>query len=151
MKTTLLLVVLTGTILSAPVMAKMVTLKVSNNDDTQLKNTLIKVRNSDIRATTNHLGLVQLDLPAGRHTIDVEASSQLHFHYQIEIATDIEYDSNNPIEISITSEPEHKLVINANPLEHTALDMATPIILLAGDELTTKKSGTLGDMLHLHF
>jgi len=58
-------------------------------------------------------------------------------------------DEQNPLIISLKEEPGHKIVINAHPLEHTALDMATPTILLSGEELISKRAGTLGEILRL--
>lgn len=147
MKNFIFAIALASSAISAPISAKLVHLKVTTDDHLAINKATLKVRKTDLQAISNEQGMVQFELPAGNHTIDVEASSQLHFHYQIEILSDVNYGPNNPIEVSTKSEPEHKLVINANPLEHTALDMATPIILLAGDELTTSKAGTLGEIL----
>lgn len=129
--------------------AKTINLEIHNIDNSPLGNVTIKVKGTKIESVTDSNGRVVLDLAVGQHTIDVEASEQIHFHHQIEITEQGEYSATTPILISLISEPEHKLVINANPLEHTALDMATPIILLAGDELTSKKAGTLGEILQL--
>lgn len=139
--------VIAGACLSTNLSAKQTYLKISHTDDTPLGNAIVKVRGTQLKATANNDGIVILDLPLGKHTIDVEANDQVHFHYEIMVLDSQQTDQQNPIEISMTSEPEHKIVINANPLEHTSLDMATPIILLAGDELTTNKAGTLGEIL----
>jgi len=139
--------VIAGACLSTNLSAKQTYLKISHTDDTPLGNAIVKVRGTQLKATANNDGIVLLDLPLGKHTIDVEANDQVHFHYEIMVLDSQQTDQQNPIEISMSSEPEHKIVINANPLEHTSLDMATPIILLAGDELTTNKAGTLGEIL----
>jgi iron complex outermembrane recepter protein len=141
---------LAGACLSANLKAKQVYLKINHTDKMPLANAVVKVRGTQLKAKPNENGIVMLDLPLGGHTIDVEAKDQVHFHYQIQVLDSEQTSQQNPIEISMSIEPEHKIVINANPLEHTSLDMATPIILLAGDELTTNKAGTLGEILQQH-
>ncbi len=138
---------LVGASLTASVNAKQTYLKLSHTNNSPLANAVIKVRGTQLKATADDKGLVALDLPLGKHTIDVEASSKIHFHYEIQVVESQQTDPANPLEISMSSEPEHTIVINANPLEHTTLDMATPVILLTGDELTTKKAGTIGEIL----
>lgn len=138
---------LVGASLAASVNAKQTFLKISHTDKSPLPNAVIKVRGTQLQATANDNGVVELDLPLGDHTIDVEASNKIHFHYEIQVLDSQQTNQDNPIEISMSSEPEHTIVINANPLEHTTLDMATPVILITGDELTTKKAGTLGEIL----
>ncbi|MBV1908193.1 MAG: TonB-dependent receptor [Kangiellaceae bacterium] len=149
MKRYLPLAAVAGMTFSSALSAKTINLEIHNTARSPLSNVTIKVRGTTIESVTDANGRVILDLGIGQHTIDVEANEQTHFHHQIDITEQGDYSATSPILISLISEPEHKLVINANPLEHTALDMATPIILIAGDELISKKAGTLGEILQL--
>ncbi len=147
MKKLLVATAIAGACLSTTLSAKQIYLKISHTDDAPLADAIVKVRGTSLKGTANQQGIVELDIPVGTHTIDVEAKNQVHFHYEIQVLDSQQTSPSNPIEISMSSEPEHKIVINANPLEHTSLDMATPVIIMAGDELTANKAGTLGEML----
>ena len=127
--------------------AQRLTLAIQDNDGKPLNNAVVKVHDTAIKTQANANGLAELDLSPGQYTIDIEWKNGIHFHQVVVLSASDQYDDNNRLVISLKEEPGHKLVIHANPLEHTALDMATPIILLAGDELTSKKAGTLGEIL----
>jgi iron complex outermembrane receptor protein len=127
--------------------AQRLTLAIQDSDGNPLNNAVVKVHDTVIETRANENGLAELDLSPGQYTIDIEWKNGIHFHQVVVLNTSDQYNNDNRLVISLKEEPEHKLVIHANPLEHTTLDMATPIILLAGDELTAKKAGTLGEIL----
>ena len=107
-----------------------------------INNALIKVRDRNVETRTDASGNFTLDLPAGSYTLDVEAGKKGHFHQTIEVD-----DAGATLEINMPLHMDEVLVIAANPLEHTRLDMATPTIVLSGDELAMKRGSTLGDIL----
>ncbi|PWK52979.1 TonB-dependent receptor domain-containing protein [Pleionea mediterranea] len=109
-----------------------------------IANARIKVRNNDATSRTDQQGNFSLNLPAGRYTIDIEAGSRDHFHQTISVTGD-----SQRVQLHLDANHQRKIVITANPLEHTKLDMATPAIVLSGDELIMKRSSTIGDMLQL--
>ena len=125
------------------VSAKIIQGQVLSADGDQMSQIVLKVRGTSIQTTTDQQGKFQLDLAPGNYTLDVEGGSQAHFHQDIEVKA----QGSEQVLISLQSEAEHKLVIRANPLEHTALDMATPTILMSGEELIMKRAGTLGEIL----
>jgi iron complex outermembrane receptor protein len=149
MKNILLITAVTTALFSSASSAKLTSIKVEGINGETIAKALIKLKNSNLSVKTDHQGLAEIDLPMGSHALDVEASNQVHFHHQVIIDENTTYNASNRLLISLQSEPEHKIIIQANPLEHTALDMATPIILLSGDELTAKSAGTLGEILQL--
>ena len=149
MKKQILFTAVIAALLHTSANAKVVHIKLEDKDGRAIPNALIVVKNSSISTYSDSQGHAILDAPAGVHTLDVKAGNQAHFHHQIEIKEDTTSDSESPLIISLETEAGHKIVINANPLEHTALDMATPIILLSGEELITKRAGTLGEILQL--
>ncbi len=112
-------------------------------DGTNLANALIKVRGSNIETRTDANGNFVLDLEPGTYTLDVKGGPKAHFHQKIVVSS----DAQQKVVLTLESEAEHKLVIYANPLEHTSLDMATPITIISGDELVLSKAGTLGEIL----
>ncbi len=128
---------------SSAVQAKIVEGYVEGSTGNPLSEVVVKVRGTDIQVITDSSGRFRLDISPGDYTVDVEGGRDAHFHQDITV-TD---ESDVPLLITMEDEPAHKIVVRANPLEHTALDMATPVIVLAGEELTLKRAGTLGEIL----
>ena len=127
--------------------AKQVYVKLEDAKGNPIANTLVKLRGTDVEATSNHQGILEFDTPEGTYILDVKSDFQSHFHQSITVDDSLDTSLDNPYVVSLTSDSEHKLVITANPLEHTVLDMATPATLLAGDELVRKRAATLGEIL----
>jgi iron complex outermembrane receptor protein len=139
---------LSSLLLASPsLLAKDVYLQISDENQRPLKNALVKVVRTDIKGKTDNQGKVTLDLDYGEYVIDVEASLTQHFHRTITVKASEDSESTNPITISLRNELEHKIVIHANPMEHTSLDMATPVSILSGEELVRKRASTIGEML----
>jgi iron complex outermembrane recepter protein len=134
---------------STNVFAKVVNGIVKSSLGEPLVSVTIKVRNTNKSVITNHKGAFSFDLAVGRYTLDIEGGIHNHFHQDIEVIDTNDESNNDVITITLEDEPEHKVVVLANPLEHTALDMATPSLVLSGEELTLKRAGTLGDILKL--
>ncbi|WP_144392389.1 TonB-dependent receptor domain-containing protein [Pleionea sediminis] len=115
-----------------------------NHQNQPLTDTLVKVRGSDLSQTTDANGKFIFDLPPGQYTLDIKAGQQGHFHQSISV------DENSEVKvIHVDVQHERKVVITANPLEHTKLDMAAPAIVMSGDELIKKRAASIGDMLQL--
>lgn len=129
--------------------AKPVYIKLENPSGAIITSSQIKMTltNKNVSGSCDTQGLCEIDLPLGESTLDIDAGYQAHFHYIVHLTESDQYLPDNPLIIPMANEPEHQIVVNANPLEHTSLDMATPIILLAGNELVSKRSGTLGEIL----
>ncbi|TQV80283.1 TonB-dependent receptor [Aliikangiella coralliicola] len=143
MKKSVICAAVCAAIWGSGVSAKVIRGEVSNASGEPLANAVLEVRGSQIKVKTDDNGQFQIDLDVGRYTLDVKAGNQAHFHQEIEVVD----GQQAPILISLQSEPEHKIVVRANPLEHTSLDMATPTVILAGEELVMKRAGTLGEIL----
>jgi iron complex outermembrane receptor protein len=107
-------------------------------------NAKIKVRALSLTTEADEEGHFTLDLPLGRYVLDIEAGSQGHFHQTIDVTGTTERHH-----LHIDLNHANKVVITANPLEHTKLDMAAPAVVLSGEELTLKRSANLGEMLQL--
>ncbi|MFT5521789.1 MAG: iron complex outermembrane receptor protein, partial [Enterobacterales bacterium] len=118
--------------------------EVKNSDGNLLSNVILKIRELGIETKTDANGKFSLDLEPGQYTFDVKGGSRAHFLQEINIT---ESNNNQKILITLEDEPTHKIVVRANPLEHTSLDMATPTILMEGEELMLKRAGTLGEIL----
>lgn len=119
--------------------------KLVNHEGNPLSNALVKVRGMDLSQTTNDQGVFNLELAPGQYTLDIEAGNSGHFHQQITVGD----SAQSMALIHVDNQHERKVVITANPLEHTKLDMASPAIVLSGDELIMKRSSSIGDMLQL--
>ncbi|WP_444994218.1 TonB-dependent receptor [Aliikangiella sp. IMCC44359] len=123
--------------------AKVIRGQVKDYEGIPLSNILVKVRGKELVVKTDKTGLFTLDLPVGEYTLDVEGGRDAHFHQVIQVRE----EEQAPFVISLQTEVEHKMVVRVNPLEHTSLDMATPTIMMTGDELTMNRATTLGDIL----
>ena len=99
-----------------------------------ITNARINVRDHQVSSRTDQQGNFSLNLPSGDYIIDIEAGSRGHFHQAISVT-----DSDQPVILHLDPNHQRKVVITANPLEHTKLDMAAPAIVLSGDELIMKR------------
>lgn len=117
--------------------------QVKSADGRALSQVILKVRDTKLSTRTDEVGNFSLEIAAGKYTLDIKGGGFDHFHQEIEVTG----SQSSELLITLEEEAGHKLVIRANPLEHTILDMATPAILLGGDELVMKRAGTLGEIL----
>ena len=129
--------------LSLQANAKIIQGKVENASGRAVANAEVKVRGSDITTKTDEQGRFEIDLPVGTYTLDVKGGTRAHFHQII----DVTESAQDSVILTMKEETEHRLVVRANPLEHTTLNMATPAIIISGEELILKRSDTLGDIL----
>ncbi|MEE4245315.1 MAG: TonB-dependent receptor [Kangiellaceae bacterium] len=116
--------------------------KLVDHNNKPLSNVSIVVRDQGVTVKTNDAGEFKLDLPKGQYTLDIEHRSAVHFHQKITVG-----DSAATQTVHVDAEHSNTLIITANPLDHTKLDMATPAIVLSGNDLLLRRSSTLGDML----
>ncbi len=118
--------------------------KLVDHSGKPLANASVEVRGQSVKTRTNNDGAFTLELPLGDYTLDIEAGAKGHFHQSIAVS------ENNQLQlVHIDVNHANKVVITANPLEHTKLDMAAPAIVLSGEELTLKRSANLGEILQL--
>ncbi|PHS19905.1 MAG: hypothetical protein COA86_03920 [Kangiella sp.] len=129
--------------------AKTVHLLIVDSYSKPLIKALIKIDQLKLSKTSDQFGIVKFDLDSGQYLLDIEAGKNEHFHHYIDIDDQSNYPPNSPLVISKIEEPEHKIIIHANPLEHTSLDMATPVAIISGEELVSKRASTLGEILQL--
>ncbi len=141
MKNNILAAAVIGTLIPVAVLAVEVKGRVQNQNAQPVSDAKVIVRSTSQSAITDNNGEFILELDQGTYAIDIEAGTDGHFHEEIQVK------GNDPIIIAIERHQERKVVITANPLEHTKLDMAAPAILLTGEELAMKRAGTLGDIL----
>lgn len=118
--------------------------KLVDHSGKPLANASVEVRGQAIKARSNSDGAFTLELPQGDYTLDIEAGAKGHFHQSISVT-----ESEDLQLVHIDVNHANKVVITANPLEHTKLDMAAPAIVLSGEELTLKRSANLGEILQM--
>ena len=126
--------------------AQVVEGEVKGSDGKALPKVLLKVKGHEIETRTDENGMFTLDLEPGRYILDVKGGNDAHFHQEIIVTAE---NAGKKMTITLQEEAGHKLIIRANPLDHTTLNMATPTILMSGDELMLKRSSTLGEILQL--
>ncbi|MCP3674322.1 MAG: TonB-dependent receptor, partial [Gammaproteobacteria bacterium] len=113
-----------------------------NQQNQAIQNALLKVRDSNVTTRSDSEGRFKLNLPNGKYTIDVEAGRTAHFHQEIVVT-----NNTTTLQIKMPYHMDEIIVVRANPLEHTRLDMATPTIVMSGDELAMNRASTFGDIL----
>ena len=141
MKFVLFVLAITG--FSSAVSAAKVNGHVKNQAGENLAHIRILITDTNQEVITDENGYFEVQLDAGHYTLDVKGGASAHFHQEIQVG-----EEDQVIVLTLEEEKERKMVIRANPLEHTAVDMPNPIVLISDDEMTLKRSTTLGDVLH---
>ena len=141
----LISVVVCAAIWSNGIQAKIIEGVVKNSEGNPLSQIQLEIRGTEHKAITANDGSFTMDLPIGEYTLDVKGGANAHFHQSISVID----DEQQALIVTLEDEPEHKLVIRANPLEHTSIDMATPTTIISGEELIMKRAATLGEILQL--
>ena len=144
MKKVLISAAISAALWGNAVSAQIVEGEVKGSDGNLLSKVLLKVKGQNIETTTDENGVFKLDLEPGRYILDVKGGNDAHFHQEIVVSA---ANAGKKLLITLQEEADHKLIVRANPLDHTALNMATPTILMSGEELMLKRASTLGEIL----
>jgi len=102
----------------------------------------IEIEENGQTLSSNADGVFQLDLTPGQYTLNIDLGADGQYRYQIDVDGTAE-----PQVLHVDLEHNNKVVVLANPLKHTRLDMAAPALVMSGDELTMKRAASLGEML----
>ncbi len=113
-----------------------------NTQDQNIAGALIKLKGADRPpVTTNQQGEFSFaDLPFGEYELDVEASNNIHFH------TMINHDGE-ALTLNIDETNLEELVVTANPLDKSQLEMTTPVTILTEEDLVVDRGLSLDQTL----
>jgi len=114
---------------------------VTDENDQPLANVEVHLRSLNQSTSTNEQGQFEFgDLEEGRYVLDIEAGSRGHINRSIRhdgAQQSIEFTPNNA----------EVMVISGNPLEHSSLEMASPSVVISGEELVKNRGANIGETL----
>lgn len=80
------------------------------------------------------------DLEEGRYVLDIEANKHGHINQSVR-------HNGTPLSFTVTPHNTEVIVVTSNPLEHSSLGMASPAVVIAGDELVKNRGTNIGETL----
>jgi iron complex outermembrane receptor protein len=138
------LAVLIAALLPASVLAKSIEGTVVNSQGNAVHNAVIELEGSDIKVTTDEKGrFVIAKLNKGLKELHIVASGYAHLH------RDITLNADDTLAVSFTLErsPIEVIDIEATPIHMSAMESASPVSVLSGEQLRRQQAATLGDSL----
>ena len=115
--------------------------KVTDDNGKPLAGVEVHLRAQNLTTTTNELGQFKFsDLEEGRYVLDIEGGNLGHINRSIR-------HDGSPKAIELSPDNAEVLVITGNPLEHSSLEMASPSVVISGDELIKNRGGNIGETL----
>ncbi len=105
-----------------------------------IANAEVYIRSLNKKVTTNAQGQFSFEgLEEGRYVIDVEAPRVGHINKSVR---------NDGDSVTLVVEDDSEtIVVTGNPLEHSSLEMASPSVVISGDELVTNRGANIGETL----
>ena len=138
------LAVLIAALLPASVLASTIEGVVLNNKGKVVTNATVEVEGSDLKVTTNENGkFVIAELNNGLKELHVVAPGYAHLHRDITITN----DENQSVTFNLKRSPIEVIDIEATPIHMSAMESASPVSVLSGEQLRRQQAATLGDSL----
>ncbi|KTF13658.1 TonB-dependent receptor [Pseudoalteromonas sp. H105] len=138
------LAVLIAALLPASVLAKTIEGVVLNSQGNVVTNAIVEVEGSEIRVTTDENGrFVIVDLKDGLKELHVVAPGYAHLHRDIIINN----DESHSVTFNLKRSPIEVIDIEATPIHMSAMESASPVSVLSGEQLRRQQAATLGDSL----
>ncbi|MEM5533848.1 TonB-dependent receptor [Pseudoalteromonas arctica] len=138
------LAVLIAALLPASVLASTIEGVVLNNKGKVVTNATVEVEGSDLKVTTDENGkFVITELKNGLKELHVVASGYAHLHRDITITN----DENQSVTFNLKRSPIEVIDIEATPIHMSAMESASPVSVLSGEQLRRQQAATLGDSL----
>ena len=115
---------------------------VVDEDGQPVANATVHIRSLNQEVTTNAQGQFEFsELEEGRYVLDIEAPKQGHINQSIR------HDGSEQT-LTVGSSNTEVIVVTGNPLEHSSLEMASPSVVIAGDELIKNRGpNNIGETL----
>ncbi|MBB1298704.1 TonB-dependent receptor [Pseudoalteromonas sp. SR41-7] len=138
------LAVLIAALLPASVLASTIEGVVLNNKGKVVTNATVEVEGSDLKVTTDENGkFVIAELNNGLKELHVVAPGYTHLHLDITITN----DDNQSVTFNLKRSPIEVIDIEATPIHMSAMESASPVSVLSGEQLRRQQAATLGDSL----
>ncbi|MDB2355771.1 MULTISPECIES: TonB-dependent receptor [unclassified Pseudoalteromonas] len=138
------LAVLIAALLPASVLANSIEGIVLNKQGKVVINATVEVEGSDVKVATDKNGkFVITDLKDGLKEFHITAPGYAHLH------RDISFDNNEnqSITFNLQRSPIEVIDIEATPIHMSAMESASPVSVLSGEQLRRQQAATLGDSL----
>lgn len=114
---------------------------ITDDNGQPLEGVEVHLRTQNLSTTTDASGKFTFeDLEEGRYVLDIKGGSEGH------INRSVRHDGTDK-SISLTPENAEVLVITGNPLEHSSLEMASPAVIISGEELVRNRGANIGETL----
>jgi len=138
------LAVLIAALLPASVLANSITGVVLNKQGKTVSNATVEVEGSGIKVTTDENGkFVITGLKSGLKELHIVAAGYAHLHRDISFAN----DENQSVTFNLARSPIEVIDIEATPIHMSAMESASPVSVLSGEQLRRQQAATLGDSL----
>lgn len=138
------LAVLIAALLPASVLANSIEGTVLNNQGKVVANATVEVEGSDVKVATDENGkFVIVNLKDGLKELHVVAPGYAHLHRDITVSG----DENQSITFNLKRSPIEVIDIEATPIHMSAMESASPVSVLSGEQLRRQQAATLGDSL----
>ncbi|KDC50170.1 TonB-dependent receptor [Pseudoalteromonas fuliginea] len=138
------LALLIAALFPASVLAKTIQGTVVNTQGSAIRNAVIELEGSDIKVTTDKNGhFVIAKLNNGLKELHIVAPGYAHLHRDITIDT----DETRSVSFTLQRSPIEVIDIEATPIHMSAMESASPVSVLSGEQLRRDQAATLGDTL----
>jgi iron complex outermembrane receptor protein len=138
------LAVLIAALLPASVLASTIEGVVLNNKGKVVNNATVEVEGSDLKVTTDENGkFVITELKNGLKELHIVAPGYAHLHRDITIIN----DEKQSVTFNLKRSPIEVIDIEATPIHMSAMESASPVSVLSGEQLRRQQAATLGDSL----
>ena len=138
------LAVLIAALLPASVLASTIEGVVLNNKGKVVSNATVEVEGSDLKVTTDENGkFVITELKNGLKELHIVAPGYAHLHRDITIIN----DEKQSVTFNLKRSPIEVIDIEATPIHMSAMESASPVSVLSGEQLRRQQAATLGDSL----
>jgi len=138
------LAILIAALLPASVLANTIQGTVLNTKGTAVSNAVVELEGSDIKVTTDKNGrFVIAEINDGLKELHIVAPGYAHLH------RDVAVNADESLAVSFTLErsPIEVIDIEATPIHMSAMESASPVSVLSGEQLRRDQTATLGDTL----
>lgn len=138
------LAVLIAALLPASVLASTIEGVVLNNKGKVVSNATVEVEGSDLKVTTDENGkFVIAELNNGLKELHIVAPGYAHLHRDITIIN----CEKQSVTFNLKRSPIEVIDIEATPIHMSAMESASPVSVLSGEQLRRQQAATLGDSL----
>ena len=136
--------VVIAALLPASVLAQSIKGVVLNSQGKAVANATVDLEGSDQKVTTNDKGEFEISgLNNGLKELHISAPGYAHLHRDITLANDQDHSAT----FNLKRSPIEVIDVEATPIHMSAMESASPVSVLSGEQLRRQQASTLGDSL----